>query len=101
MASAAPVGWINCVKIIWAIAGSAGGVPINYHSLSDFRIAHQAVLDQLLARGVASLVEAGLVSLDTLAQDGLRVRASAGTGSFRRRKRLEELRTASQARVAR
>ena len=78
-----------------------GGVSTNYHTLSDFRIAHVAVLDQLLARGVASLVEAGLVSLDTLAQDGLRVRASAGAGSFRRRKRLEELRTAAQARVAR
>ena len=78
-----------------------GGVSMNYHSLSDFRIAHRAVLDQLLGRGVASLVEAGLVSLDILAQDGLRVRASAGTGSFRRRKRLEELRTAAQARVAR
>ena len=78
-----------------------GGVSMNYHSLSDFRIAHVAVLDQLLARGVASLVEAGLVSLDILAQDGLRVRASAGASSFRRRKRLEELRTAAQARVAR
>jgi transposase len=78
-----------------------GGVSMNYHSLSDFRISHWAVLDQLLARGVASLVEAGLVSLDTLAQDGLRVRASAGTSSFRRHKRLEELRTAAEARVAR
>jgi transposase len=78
-----------------------GGVSMNYHSLSDFRIAHSAVLDQLLARGVASLVEAGLLSLDTLAQDGLRVRASAGTSSFRRRRRLEELRTTAQARVTR
>jgi transposase len=78
-----------------------GGVSMNYHSLSDFRLAHVTVLDQLLARGVASLVEAGLVSLDTLTQDGLRVRAAAGSGSFRRRKRLEELRTAAQARVAR
>ena len=78
-----------------------GGVSMNYHSLSDFRLAHREVLDQLLARGVALLVEAGLVSLDTLAQDGLRVRASAGASSFRRRKRLEELRTAAQARVAR
>lgn len=50
---------------------------------------------------MASLVEAGLVSLDVLAQDGLRVRASAGASSFRRRKRLEELRTAAQARVER
>jgi transposase len=78
-----------------------GGVSMNYHSLSDFRIAHGAMLDQLLVRGVASLVEAGLVASDTLTQDGLRVRASAGSGSFRRRKRLEELRTAAQARVAR
>jgi transposase len=78
-----------------------GGVSINYHSLSDFRIAHTGLLDQLLARGVASLVEAGLVALDTLAQDGLRVRASAGAASFRRRKRLEELRAAAQTRVVR
>src|SRR3954471_3162079 len=78
-----------------------GGVSTNYRSLSGFRIAHVAVLDQLLARGVASLVEAGLVSLDILAQDGLRVRASAGASSFRGRKRLEELRNAAQDRVAR
>jgi transposase len=78
-----------------------GGVSTNYHSLSDFRTAHTQLLDQLLERGVAALVAAGLVSLDTLAQDGLRVRASAGAGSFRRRKRLEELRAAAQARVAR
>jgi transposase len=77
-----------------------GGVSMNYHSLSDFRTAHGAVLDELLARGVAALVEAGLASLDILAQDGLRVRASAGAGSFRRRKRLEELGAAAQARVA-
>jgi transposase len=78
-----------------------GGVSMNPHTLSDFRIAHMAMLDRLLAQGVASLVEAGLVKPDTLAQDGLRVRAAAGAGSFRRRKRLEELRTAAQARVAR
>src|ERR1700716_3495157 len=78
-----------------------GGVSMNYHSLSDFRLAHVTVLDQLLARGVASLVEAGLVSLDILTRAGLRVRASAGASSFRRRKRLEELRTAAQARVVR
>lgn len=78
-----------------------GGVSMNYHSLSDFRVAHTELLEQLLARGVAALVEAGLVGLDTLAQDGLRVRAAAGAASFRRRKRLEELHTAAQARVAR
>jgi transposase len=78
-----------------------GGVSMNYHSLSTFRVAHMAVLERLLAQGVASMVEAGLVSLDTLAQDGLRVRAGAGASSFRRRPRLGELHAAAQARVER
>jgi transposase len=78
-----------------------GGVSMNYHSLSNFRIAHMAVLERLLAQGVAAMVEAGLVSLDTLAQDGLRVRAGAGASSFRRRARLGELHAAAQARVER
>lgn len=76
-----------------------GGVSMNYHSLSTFRIAHLTVLERLLAQGVASMVQAGLVSLDTLAQDGLRVRASAGASSFRRRARLDDLLTKAQARV--
>src|SRR5260370_42679116 len=75
-----------------------GGVSMNYHSLSTFRIAHMAVLERLLAQGVASMVQAGLVSLDTLAQDGLRVRAGAGAGSFRRHARLDDLLTAAQTR---
>src|SRR5713101_2748251 len=78
-----------------------GGVSMNYHSLSDFRMAHGALLDRLLARGVAALVEQGLVAQDTLAQDGLRVRASAGAASFRRRRRLDELQAAAQTRVQR
>jgi transposase len=78
-----------------------GEVSMNYHSLSTFRIAHMAVLERLLAQGVASMVAAGLVALDTLAQDGLRVRAGAGASSFRRRARLDDLHAAAQARVER
>jgi transposase len=76
-----------------------GGVSMNYHTLSDFRVAHAAVLDRLLAEGVAALVEEGLVALDVLAQDGLRVRAAAGAGSFRRRERLGKLAAAAKGRV--
>jgi transposase len=76
-----------------------GGVSMNYHSLSDFRVAHAAVLDRLLAGGVAALVAQGVVALDVLAQHGLRVRAAAGAGSFRRRERLVELAAAATARV--
>src|SRR5580692_7673503 len=76
-----------------------GGVSMNYHSLSDFRVAHAAVLDRLLAGGVAALVAQGVVALDVLAQHGLRVSAAAGAGSFRRRERLVELAAAATARV--
>ncbi len=65
-----------------------GGVPINYHMLSDFRVAHQGALDELLTQIVASLMAAGAVTLERVAQDGMRVRASAGASSFRRRERL-------------
>ena len=78
-----------------------GGVSMNYHTLADFRTAHGAVLERLLADGVAALVAEGLVALDVLAQDGMRVRAAAGAGSFRRRARLEELHRAAKTRVER
>ena len=78
-----------------------GGVSMNYHTLSDFYVAHRDVLKKLLADGCAALVEQGLVTPQTLAQDGLRVRASAGAASFRRRDRLEELHAAAQRRVER
>ena len=66
-----------------------GGVNVNHHTLSDFRCARVDVLDELLSNSVAVLVDKGLVKLDRVAQDGMRVRASAGAGSFRRRKTLE------------
>ena len=66
-----------------------GGVPMNYHTLADFRTAHGAFLDTLLTQGVAALLAQGLVTLERVAQDGVKVRASAGAASFRRRPTLE------------
>ena len=74
---------------------------MNYHNLADFRTDHCDTLERLLAEGVAALVAEGLVALEVLAQDGLRVRAAAGAGSFRRRPSLEKLAEAAQNRVAR
>ena len=72
-----------------------GGVSVNYHSLSEFRTAHPELLEQLLVEHVASLSVAGVIDLDEVVQDGVRVRASAGTSSFRRQKKLyKELRKA-------
>lgn len=67
-----------------------GGVSMNYHSLSDFRSAHADVLDDLLTQSTAALMSEGLVDLHRVSQDGVRVRASAGAASFRRKKTLKE-----------
>lgn len=67
-----------------------GGVASNYHSLSDFRVQHLDFLDGLLTHSVAVLREQQLVDLNRVAQDGMRVRASAGAASFRRRPTLAE-----------
>lgn len=74
-----------------------GGVSVNYHGLSDFRSGHGALLDQLLTEHVASLSAAGVIDLDEVVQDGVRVRASAGAASFRRSKKLyKEMKKASR-----
>jgi len=67
-----------------------GGVSVNYHTLSDFRVAYQAVVDDLLTQSIALLRHRGIVTLARVAQDGTRVRASAGVGSFRREATLRE-----------
>jgi transposase len=76
-----------------------GGVPMNYHTLADFRTAHVAFLDTLLTRSVATLLAEGLVELTRVAQDGVRVRASAGAASFRRRQTLEACLAEAEAQV--
>jgi transposase len=67
-----------------------GGMSVNYHSLSDFRKDHVSFLDQLLTDGVATLLHEGLIDLQRVAQDGMKVRASAGASSFRREKSLRK-----------
>jgi transposase len=79
----------------------AGDVPMNYHTLSDFRTGHPELLDDLLTKSVATLMEQDLVDLNRVAQDGMRVRASAGAASFRRRPTLERCLQEAQEQVAR
>jgi transposase len=77
-----------------------GGVPINYHTLSDFRVAQQEALDNLLTEVLAAMMDAGLVKLRHVAQDGMRVRASAGSSSFRRESSLTRCLAEAQQQVA-
>lgn len=76
-----------------------GGVIPNHHLLSDFRSLSADALDQVLTDTVAVMLSEGLVELNRVAQDGVRVRASAGAGSFRRRQRLEQMRQIAQEQV--
>lgn len=76
-----------------------GKVSVNYHTLSDFRSDAGPLLDDLLSRSMVGLIVSGLVEVRTVAVDGLRVRASAGSGSFRSSERLKELHEAARQAV--
>lgn len=78
-----------------------GGVPVNYHGLSDFRVDHGALLDRVLSESVASLAAAGLIRLDEVAVDGTKVKANASKPSYRDAGGLAELESAARARVER
>jgi transposase len=67
-----------------------GKVTVNHRMLSEFRSREGNRWDELLTQLVASLMAEGLVTMNRVAQDGMRVRANAGKGSFRRRSRLEQ-----------
>jgi transposase len=69
-----------------------GGVGMNAKTLGDFRIAHCAVLERLLVDSFTALIQAGVASLERVAQDGVRVRAAAGAASFRRHSTLQDCR---------
>lgn len=78
-----------------------GGVSVNYHTLSDFRTANVQLLDRLLTKSVAGLMHEGLVTMTRVAQDGMRVRANAGSSSFRRGKTLKRLENDARDQVRR
>jgi len=78
-----------------------GGVTVNHHSLSDFRVQHGEFLDQVLTQSVAVLMAQELVTLNRVSQDGIRVRASAGAASFRRQPSLERCQQEAQEQVER
>lgn len=78
----------------------AGGVPLNYHGLSDFRVMHVEVLDRLLTESVTALVAEGVVSLAEIAVDGTKVRASASRDSFKTGAKLAQVEAAVEQRLA-
>lgn len=68
-----------------------GGVSVNHRLLSDFRSDRGDALDALFTQVIASLVDKGVVKVNRVSQDGVRVRVSAGASSFHREERLQKL----------
>jgi transposase len=68
-----------------------GGLePVNHHTLSDFRVAHQAALDELFAQLLGLLEREGCLSLERVMHDGTKIRAQAGADTFRREGTVKE-----------
>jgi transposase len=76
-----------------------GGVPVDYHLLAEFRVLHEQALDDLFTTILATMMKENLVTLDRVAQDGMKVRASAGAASFRGAASLDQCLTEAKAQV--
>jgi transposase len=76
-----------------------GGVGVNHHLLSDFRTDHADALDGLFTQVLVTLVDKKLVRVSRISQDGVRIRVSAGSSSFRREERLQQLLVQAQQQV--
>lgn len=68
-----------------------GDVSVNYHTLSDFRSNNAEFFEKVMVDTVTAMLTSGLITLETVGHDGMRVRASAGSSSFRREPTLKEL----------
>src|SRR5690349_12008814 len=77
-----------------------GGVTVNHRMLSEFRTGHADALDALFTQVLAALVHKGLVQVQRITQDGMKVRASAGAASFRREPTLLERQAEARQHVA-
>lgn len=67
-----------------------GGVPINNHTLSDFRTQDPDYFHSLLEESIALMWKTGKFKPESVAQDGTRIKANAGLSSARREPRLEQ-----------
>lgn len=67
-----------------------GARVVNAHTLSDFRVKHEAVLQGLFVQVLGLLSADGLITLERVMQDGTKIRAKAAGDSFRRKERVEQ-----------
>lgn len=63
---------------------------INHHTLSDFRVDHQSALEKMFVEVVGLMSAENLIEMKRVAQDGTKIRANAGTDTFRREERIRQ-----------
>ena len=66
-----------------AFSWIVGDLQVSHDKLSKFRVGHGEALDTLMTEVLAVLLQQGLITLETVAQDGTRTRAAASAPSFR------------------
>lgn len=69
----------------------SGGVPLNYHTIADFRSGNGELLENLFVKSLAVLMNEGLIDVARLTNDGTKIRAKAKASSFRRESKLDAL----------
>ena len=67
-----------------------GATVVNAHTLSDFRVKHDAALKGLFVQALGLLSAEGLITLERVMQDGTKIRARAASDSFRSKERIEQ-----------
>src|SRR6267378_4497966 len=63
---------------------------VNYHTLADFRVERQEELDELFTQVLAALSKEGLITLETVMQDGTKIKALASSRSYRQEETIRE-----------
>ena len=77
-----------------------GARVVNGHTLSDFRVKHEAALEGLFVQVLGLLSADGLITLERVMQDGTKIRANAAQDSFRRKERVEQALEQAREQVA-
>jgi transposase len=77
-----------------------GDQKIGHDTLSRFRVGHRRALESLMTQVLGVLLDKRLLSLEVVAQDGTRLRASASAPSFRSKQGLEDCREQARLHVA-
>lgn len=77
-----------------------GSQVVNAHTLTDFRVKHEQVLNELFVQVLGLLSADGLITLQRVMQDGTKIRANAAADSFRRKERMEQALEQAREQVA-